>query len=401
VEDPSGQNGAPASSNRWRADELSVLDTLLVLARNKPLILRTTAVVLLLGLSYALFKSPEYTSTAAVVRETETEAPSLGGGLSALQGLGVSLGSLTGSGLSPEAYPSILESREVRLAVVRDTFPFPDAERPMTFVDYVNRDPGVFGLILDFTIRLPRTLSEALSAERPQPAGTDSTGAPVYPTEEEDKALKIIADQVAASVDQESGLMSIQVTAGGPVLAADMAERFLHHLRQRVREIRTKKVKENLSFVEQRFAEAQQELEGAEERLAQFLERNQNINSAQLQFQRDRLQRQVRFKEELYSELQTQLTQTRLDLQRQQPVVTIVENPVPPMERSAPRRTLVVLLSLVFGVFLGTGLAFARSFFDNQQDDAEEREKVEEIRDAFVPQALLRRVRQRMGRGEE
>ena len=397
MDESTGQNGAPTSNRRWREDELSVLDTLLVLARNKPLILRTAAVVLLLGLSYAILKSPEFTSTAEVVRETETEAPNLGGGLSALQGLGVSLGSLTGSGLSPDAYPSILESREVRLGVVRDTFSFPDAERRMTYVDYVSRDPGLFGLLLDYTIRLPRTISEATSSESPRPAGTDSTGAPLYPTEDEDKALKMIADQVAASVDQESGLMRIAVTAEESVLAADIAESFIRHLRQRVREIRTQKVKENLSFVEQRFAEAQQELETAEERLAQFLERNQSITSAQLQFQQDRLQRQVRFKEELYSELQTQLTQTRLDLQRQQPVVTVVERPVPPMERSAPRRTLVVLFSLVFGIFLGVGLAFARSFFTNQQDDAEEREKIEEIRDAFVPQNLLRRIRERMG----
>jgi uncharacterized protein involved in exopolysaccharide biosynthesis len=397
VDEPTPQNGAPASSNRWRGEELSVLDTLLVLARNRTLILRTTVAVLALGLTYAILKAPEYTSTAEVVREAETETPSLSGGLSALQGLGVSLGSLTGSGLSPDAYPSILESREVRLGVVRDTFAFPDAERPMTYVDYVNRDPGLFGLLLDYTIRLPRTISDLTASDSPRPAGRDSTGAPIYPTEEEDKALKIIADKVASSVDTESGLMSIQVTAGGPVLAADLAESFLDQLRQRVREIRTKKVKENLAFVEGRFAEAQDELETAEERLATFLERNQSINSAQLQFQRDRLQRQVRFKEELYSELQTQLTQTRIDLQRQQPVVTVVERPVPPMERSAPQRLLVLVVSLVFGGVIGIALAFARSFFTNQQDDAEEREKVEEIRNAFVPTQLLERIRRRMG----
>lgn len=400
MDESTGQNGTPASSDRWREEELSVLDTLLVLARNKQLILRAVAVVTLLGVLYAVVKSPEYTANAEMVRETETEAPSLSGGLSALQGLGVSLGSLTGSGLSPEAYPSILESREVRLEVVRDTFSFPDVERPMTYVDYVNRPPGPLGFILKYTIQLPKTMSEAWSSGRPAPAGTDSAGVPIYPTEDEDKALEIIADQVASSVDQESGLMTIAVTAGGPVLAADMTESFLQHLRTRVREIRTQKVKENLAFVEQRFAEAQQELEAAEDRLAQFLERNQSLNSAQLQFQRDRLRRQVRFKEQLYSELQQQLTQTRLDLQRQQPVVTVVERPVPPMERSAPRRMLVIFLSLVFGGFVGIGLAFARSFFSNQQDDAEEREKIEEIRDAFVPRQLLDRIRSWIGSTE-
>jgi uncharacterized protein involved in exopolysaccharide biosynthesis len=401
VEDPSGQNGAPASSNRWREEQVSLIDFLLVLARNKRVITRTVVTVTVLGLTYALIASPEYTSNAKVVRESEEEAPSLSGGLSALQGLGVNLGSLTGSGLSREAYPNVVQSREVRLAVVRDTFSFPDVETPMTYVEYVNRPPGPLGLILKYTLKLPWTLKKAWMSRQAAPAGTTRVGEPVYPTMEEDRALRVISERVSASVDPESGLMTISVTAGGPALAANLADSFLQHLRTRIREIRTQKVQENLNFIRQRFTEAQQELETSEERLAQFLERNQRINSAQLQFQQDRLQRQVRFKEQLYSELQKQLTQTRLDLQRQQPVVTVVEQPVPPMRRSAPQRTIIVIVSLLFGGFLGVVFAFLRTFFKNHQDVAEEREKIDELREAFVPMKLLDRIRRESGSATE
>jgi uncharacterized protein involved in exopolysaccharide biosynthesis len=393
VTDRPEPNGTADGAPRWRDEELSVLDTLVVLARNRRLIVRTVVVVTLLGVAYALLASPEYTSTAQVVRETESDLPSLGGGLSALQGLGVNLGSISGSGLSADAYPNVLESREVRLAVVRDTFSFPDAEGRMTYVDYVNRPPGLVGQVLQYTLFLPWTVKDALSDPPVAPAGTDSTGAPVYPTEEEDKALRAIADRLSASVDAESGLMSVSVTAGGPGLSAALTQSFLRHLRQRIQELRTEKVRRNLRFVEQRFGEARRELEAAEEELAQFLERNQRITSAGLQFQEDRLRRQVRFKEQLYSELQTQLTQTRLELRRQQPVVTVVEEPVPPLQRSAPRRTLIVLLCLALGGLLGIGLAFLRSFVAEHQDDQEEREKIEEIQDAFVPHRLMQRLR--------
>jgi uncharacterized protein involved in exopolysaccharide biosynthesis len=152
-------------------------------------------------------------------------------------------------------------------------------------------------------------------------------------------------------------------------------------------------VRERLEFVEGRFEEVEQELETAEERLAQFLERNQNPTTATLQFRRDRLQRQVSFKEQLYSELQSQLTQTRLDLQRRQPVVTVVEQPVPPMERSAPRRTLIVVLCVFLGGLLGVGGAFVSAFFSGAEKSVEEREKVEEIRTEFFPESLVERYR--------
>jgi uncharacterized protein involved in exopolysaccharide biosynthesis len=202
----------------------------------------------------------------------------------------------------------------------------------------------------------------------------------MIPSEEEDEALKSISDKISAAVDKETGLMTISVTAGGPQVASSLAESFLDHFTIRVRQIRTEKVRERLEFVEGRFQEAGHELETAEEQLAQFLERNQNPTTASLQFRRDRLRRQVSFKEQLYSELQSQLTQTRLDLQRQQPVVTVVEQPVPPMNRSAPKRTLVVLLSLILGGFFGIGGAFVKALLRNAEKDKEEYQKLEEIK---------------------
>jgi uncharacterized protein involved in exopolysaccharide biosynthesis len=257
----------------------------------------------------------------------------------------------------------------------------------MTYVDYVNRPAGPLSTVLDYTLFLPWTLKgmlgQAISGS-PAPAGTTDTGELLIPSEEEDEALKSISEKISASVDQETGLMTISVTAGGPQLTADLAESFLGHFIERVRTIRTEKVRGRLAFVEGRFEEAEQELETAEDRLAQFLERNQNPTTATLRFQRDRLQRQVSFKEQLYSELQSQLTQTRLDLQRRQPVVTVVEKPAPPRKRSAPRRSLVVLLSLVLGSILGAMGAFGHAFFVNTEE-TEKREKIDEIRKRLIP----------------
>jgi uncharacterized protein involved in exopolysaccharide biosynthesis len=202
-------------------------------------------------------------------------------------------------------------------------------------------------------------------------------------SKEEEDAVKAISEMVYTTLNEETGLMTITVTTGDPRLASDLTQSFVEYLTQRVREIRTKKIRERLNFVNERFRVAENELVAAEERLARFLERNQNPTTATLQFQRDRLQRQVRFKEQLYSELQSQLTQTRLDLQRQQPVVTVVEEPVPPRERSAPKRTLIVILCLIFGGMFGIGGAFLRSYLNASQQDTDERRKLEEVREAL------------------
>jgi hypothetical protein len=55
------------------------------------------------------------------------------------------------------------------------------------------------------------------------------------------------------------------------------------------------------------------------------------------------------------------------------------------MQRSAPQRTLVVLLSLILGGFIGVGAAFVASVFESVEKDAEEQSKLEEIRERLVP----------------
>jgi uncharacterized protein involved in exopolysaccharide biosynthesis len=376
-----------------REDEVSLLDILLVLARNKALIIQTVLVFALIGLTYAVLAPEEYTSSAKVVREAQDEGSGLPGGISsgALSRLGVSLGGTSG-GLTPTAFPSVLQSRPVRLAVARDTFRFPDAKRPMTFVEYANRPPGVFSRILKYTIWLPWTAAEA--AVRTSSGGSASTGSTDTAesdslSRKEKRAAKAVRDFVTSTIAQETGLMTVSVTAEEPRLAANLADSFVEHLTTRVREIRTAKMRERLQFIQERFREAEEELETAESRLAQFLERNQNPTTATLQFQRGRLQRQVGFKEQLYSDLQSQLTQARLDLQRRQPVVTVVEKPVAPTSPSGPNRLLYFLVAVVLGGGLAVGFVLARTFLTNWAERTEEgRDKMQELRDSLVPDFL-------------
>ncbi|MBT8401438.1 MAG: hypothetical protein KJO98_13245, partial [Rhodothermia bacterium] len=137
---PAGRVGSNGAEAHHDDEEISLIDLLLVVARYKRVILMTIGVFFVVGFLYALFAPDEYTSSAKVVREIQADASSLGniGALSALRGFGLSLGAAT-TGLTPEAYPDITKGREVKLAVVRDTFFFPDMGESMTYVDYVER----------------------------------------------------------------------------------------------------------------------------------------------------------------------------------------------------------------------------------------------------------------------
>jgi uncharacterized protein involved in exopolysaccharide biosynthesis len=156
-------------------------------------------------------------------------------------------------------------------------------------------------------------------------------------------------------------------------------------------------MEEQLGFVRRRFREARHDLVRAEDSLAQFLERNRSVLAGgqvpALSFRRNRLERQVRFKEQLYSQLQEQRTQTRLQLQRRQPVLTVAEQPAPPPDPSGPNRTLVVLLSLLIGGAAGTLAVYLRSLRTATEESEDGRRKLAEIREGLTARGFVRSVR--------
>ncbi|WP_263786826.1 GNVR domain-containing protein [Salinibacter grassmerensis] len=385
----------------------------MTLVRERGLFVLVAGAVVLGGLTYAVASPSQYTAESTVVREAVDKDQTLPGSLPSLPGLDLSTGDAGGSGPPPSSYPDLLTSREVRLAVARDTFFFPTTGRHSTVVAHVDRPASLGQRLLNYTVWLPWTLKEramqGLGSETVSPIGTpgDENGL-IVPTEAEQEALDMLAEAVTAeaqgggSLGETRRLMTISTTAPGPGLAARLNESFVEHLRRRVRAIHAQNTQQDLRFVRTRLADARRELKQAEDSLSQFLEQNRSVladgDVPALSFRRDRLRRQVRFKEQLYSQLQGRLTETRLRLQRRQPVVTVAEQAAPPPTPSAPNRLLIVFISIGIGLVAGAGAVYFRSLRTSVEEDEDGQEKLARIRQGLTVAGLAQGVRDEIGK---
>jgi len=404
--EPSG-DGSPARLSA-PGREVAPLDVLVTLVRERGLFVLVAGTIVLIGLTYAVASPSRYTANSTVVREALDEDQPLPGNLPPLPGLDLNTRDAGGAGPPPSSYPDLLTSREVRLAVARDTFSFPTTGRRTTVVAHANRPPGLGQRFLNYTVWLPWTLTEqaaqVFGGDAVPPIGTpeDKNGL-IVPTEAEQEALDMLGEAVSAeargggALGDTQRLMTISTTASGPGLAARLNESFVEHLRHRVRAIHAQKTQQDLRFVRSRLAEARRELEQAEDSLSQFLEQNRSVLAdggvPDLSFRRDRLRRQVRFKEQLYSQLQGRLTETRLRLQREQPVVTVAEQAAPPPTPSAPNRLLIVLVSIGIGLAAGAGAVYVRSLRTSAEADEDGREKLNRIRRGLTVSGIAQGLR--------
>ncbi len=361
----------------------SLLDILLVLTRRRKVIGWSIGIFLVLGLCIAIFSPTKYTATAKVIRESTSEEVGGLSGLAALRGFGINIGGIS-SGLTEENYPEILRSRELLLAVVNSPFYFNDLDTSMSLVDYQTRHPGLPKILIKslraVTIDLPGNILRWIRGVDSVAVVPEDVSSIVGLSRDEYDSIKFLNSIFSVNVDRSSGMMTISTTTKDALLSAQIIVTLIDNLRLRVQDLYTEKARENLDFIGARFKEARVGLEESEGDLARFLDANQNIRTARLRVEVERLQRQVTIKTELYRELQTQLMQDEIELQHKQPVITVVEAPVPPLERSAPKRKLIVVLSLMLGLFAGVGLAYIGQFINNLGGDKSQEESLEEIK---------------------
>lgn len=178
-----------------------------------------------------------------------------------------------------------------------------------------------------------------------------------------EEAIKALGRDVRASVSTKTGVVVLTISARNAELAQQICDRLLQLLNRFNLESRQSQAASERTFTERRLNEVRGQLRAAEDRLQAFLLRNREYrNSPTLQFEQDRLSREVNFLQQLHTTLAEAFEQAKIEEVRDTPVITVVEAPEVPV-RPVPRGLVAKgLLGLVGGLVLGTLLAFAREY---------------------------------------
>ena len=361
------ENNYSTSDTKPQENSVSIIDLLLKIIDRANFIGKIVLYFLIAGILIAIFKPSKYQASSIVVNEAiSLDEMNFSGGLSTLRKFGINLGP-PGEGLTLEAYPNIITSREVLYEVIQDTFYFSDKDTSMRLVDYINYKDFFFYL-KKYTIKLPKTIFRFFFPKKKftYPSGEAKGQNILFISEGEYEALKVLSSEfVNVDSDIETGLITISVTTFDPNLSASINATLLQKFRHKMQQIYDKKASENLNFIRARFMEAKEELRNAEEEVVKFLEKNSEPTTINLQTELERLKRNVSFKAEVYSELQSQLTQTEIELKRKEPVIRILERPSPPKEPLGPSRSIIVLLFVFLGLILALSVIISLIFIEH------------------------------------
>lgn len=365
------------------SNEISLLDIAVEFVNNFNLIIKIIIAFLFIGLLIILIKPKNFTATSKVVAEIDNLAsPQLSSGLNALKSYGFNIGNV-GSGLTPESYPNLIKSREVLYILIHQPFLFKSIDSTMKFVDYANYKDFRYYL-KKYTYKLPSTI---IGFFKPNlQIGNDFINLTniLSLNEKESKAISLLMDEmVKTHIDHETGIITINTTTNDRYLSTILNSSIIVSFQNRIRQIYNQKNSENLKFIQSELDSVETELRNSEQAVVEFLERNNNPQTIQLQTILERLKRNVAFNADLYSELQIQYYRTKIELKKKEPIIRILERPTPPINPSGIGKITSLILFIFIGLLVSLIIIFYKFIMKNLRDDEVNKEKLDHIRQAF------------------
>lgn len=287
-----------------RDTRLPPVDVLEFAWRNRTSVLVVTLAAALAAAAVSLVLPHRYTTVASFVADQGSSTPLSSSLLGFASSFGIPLGG--GTTASPQFYATVAKSERILDAVAAyDRYPLPDGGE--------GRLAGTLG-----------TTHDRQDIERA-------------------RTLKKLRGLAVATAEPRTGIVQIVVTARTAPLAAAIGQRFLAAIDSFNVHIRTSRGAAEVSFVERRLAQAADSLREAERELARFRMANRVASTPELELELGRLQRGVDFRQSVYVALAQQYEQAKIAAQRDVPAITVIERAEPPVQRSFPRRKLIVI----------------------------------------------------------
>lgn len=342
----------------YEEDEIDLIELVKTIWDNRKTIYRFVAVGVVLGLAVALLSPKEYVSDATLMPEYSTE--SQGGASSLLRQYGGLIG-LSGGGtynsssnaIRVDLYPKIVQSLSFQDQLARQEFYFPDYDTTASIYEYYLeiKSPGVLGYIAQYTIGLPGTIIGAFQKEEPTNSAAVSNEAEIVElSKNEMKVIESLRSRVSASLDEESGVVTVRAQMSDPKLAAHVARYTIQELTAYLTEYRTEKVLRDLEFIEEQLAKAEERFQEAQLALAEFRDSNQGNLTARARTEEQRLNSEYDIAFNLYNGLTQQYEEAKLKVQEETPVFKVLQPVQVPVDDETSGAMVLIVFMMLSGI---------------------------------------------------
>lgn len=301
-----------------------------------------------IGLVIAFSIPREYATSVKLAPEI-SDPKAAAGGLGALASIaGLSSGAASGAdAVYPQLYPDVVSSVPFITSLFNVEVETKEDGEKFTVQQYMEDETSSpwWSVILG----VPGKIIGLLKADEEVEEGHKLNNFQL--TKDEANLVEALSKRVTANVDQKTSVVTIDVKMQDPLVSAMLADTVVTRLQEYVTSYRTNKARQDLEYAEKLNKEAQQEYYRAQQRYADYLDRNQGLAFRSAQITRDRLENETTLAFNLYNQTAQQVQKAKAKVQETTPVYAVVTPATVPIKPAAPRKVLI-LAGFIFLAFV-------------------------------------------------
>ena len=341
-------------------DEIDLVELLKKVYSERVLIFKISFLTALIGVIYALAQPNEFTSSTTFIPQLSSGVKTGGSSLSGLASLaGINIGGLESSSeFPPTLYPQVVNGIPFQLDLLSSNVNS-NGNQILVKAYFTDKNSfNVFGLLKEYTIGLPSKLLGVFKSKEKEAVNLESK---IYSVSEEDEKLfEILSHDLNLSINEKEGFITISFTDSDKNIAAQITQIAQNLLQKKIIEFKNKSSKEMLDFAVKQYSENKESFEKLQDERAVFVDKNINISSSLFQNKLSRIESELTISQSIVQQLASQVEQAKLQVNKDTPVFTTIKPVTIPFERSAPKRSLIVITFLFLGFVLSCGYVLVK-----------------------------------------
>lgn len=369
--EPHNKNLNPIDADN---DEIDLIALAKTAWNGRKIIIKTTIVFTFIGLFIAIFTPKQYSVTSIMVPQVSSGQNKLGGlsSLAAMAGFNMNMN--TGSELSPNIYPQIVQSIPFQLELMHSKLNFEGYNEKISLYDYFT-DPqyakfNLLGFVKSYTIglpskiiALPSKIIKAILGKTKVPKTTlEVDNNIIQLTAEETGLINSLSAMVYLNVDQKQGVITLSAIMPEAKAAAQLGQMAQELLQEKITEFKIEKSKTQLAFVQERYKEREIEFKVIQEKLARNRDRNKNIITELNKTESERLQSEYQIALGVVTELAKQLEGAKLQVKNETPIFSIIQPISVPSASFKPKRKQILIMWIFLGFCIGLVWLFCKQY---------------------------------------
>ncbi len=302
-------------------DEIDLIELLKKIYNSKKVILYTTILFTTIGVAVSLIIPVKYNSSTVFIPQNKESSSSSLSGVASLVGINLGTSSFGGD-IPPSMYPQIIESVKFKRLLLDKVI---DEKNNLTLENFI---------------------TEHYSIEKDEEQNISD----LRITLSEEEIFKILTEIINVSVNLKDGFISINCEMSNAEYSAKTAKFSRELLQNIIIENKIETARQNLIFSEGQLIEKKKEFDEIYSKLAFFSDSNLNSVNSFVLNEKNKLESEFQIISAVVEEISKQVEQAKLQLKKDTPVFSTIQEAIIPVRRSSPKRTQIVVIFGFIGI---------------------------------------------------